>query len=249
MHTPKSASVRKGYLWLLAVPLGLLALLPFLSVAGLGPRAGLAVFMPALVVLAGVFSGAQALAQRVELSLVQVKGVQFPLRLRMGHRHTWARRAAAGRVRTGVDDLTQLALGPVDAVEPAKVGDRVEVGEVVAVLWHGGRSIAARAPVAGTVARVNRQLAGDPGMVNRAPYGHGWLVELHPSAPTLAVAFQDLMRGEQARAWLSREIDRLVAAASPRTLPLTMADGGELVGDLSDLDDATWNAVRDELFA
>ncbi|MCC6526394.1 MAG: hypothetical protein IT373_27350 [Polyangiaceae bacterium] len=232
----------------LAIPLGLVALLLLLAVAGVGPRAGLAVFMPALVVLAGVFTGAQALAQRFELSLAQVKGVQLPLRLRIGPRHTWARRTPAGRVRTGVDDLTQLTLGTVDAVQIAKVGDRVEVGEVIAVLRHGGRSIAARAPVAGTVARANRQLARDPGMINRAPYRQGWLVELTPSAPAPGAALEDLMRGEQARAWLGREIDRLVAAASPHALGVAMADGGELVGDLSDLDDATWDAVRDELF-
>ena len=38
------------------------------------------------------------------------------------------------------------------------------------------------APIAGTVAAVNDELADDPEKINAEPYGEGWIVRMMPSA-------------------------------------------------------------------
>ena len=44
------------------------------------------------------------------------------------------------------------------------------------------------APLSGTVVAVNDQLRHTPELINRDPYGGGWLVRLRPAAPAAAPA-------------------------------------------------------------
>jgi glycine cleavage system H protein len=88
--------------------------------------------------------------------------------------HEWA--AVDGtRVRVGITDFAQDALGDVVFVELAKLGATVEargpLGEV-----ESTKSVSEiYAPVAGTVVEVNEALGSAPELLNSDPYGAGWL--------------------------------------------------------------------------
>src|SRR5207247_1167369 len=81
-------------------------------------------------------------------------------------------------VQVGITDYAQGELGDVVYVELPKVGaafsrmdvfGNIEAVKAVSELY---------APVAGTVTEVNTALEGDPALVNRDPYGAGWMIKL-----------------------------------------------------------------------
>ena len=81
-------------------------------------------------------------------------------------------------VQVGITDYAQGELGDVVYVELPKVGasfggkdafGTIEAVKAVSELF---------CPVAGTVSAVNQALEADPALVNRDPYGDGWMIKL-----------------------------------------------------------------------
>ena len=96
--------------------------------------------------------------------------------------HEWLRREDDGTVSIGVTDHAQSALGDLVYVELPEVGQDVEEGGDMAVVESVKAASDVYAPIAGTVAAVNEELADDPEKINADPYGDGWIVKLKPDA-------------------------------------------------------------------
>jgi glycine cleavage system H protein len=91
--------------------------------------------------------------------------------------HEWAL-LEDGRVRVGITDYAQDALGDVVFVDLPAVGKIVEQGDTVAEV-ESTKSIAeVYAPCSGTVVEVNSALVDTPERINADPYGEGWFVVL-----------------------------------------------------------------------
>lgn len=103
--------------------------------------------------------------------------MQIPDDLRYSSDHEWVR-PAAGRVRIGITDYAQDALGDVVFVELPSVGKALAAGEVLGEVESTKSVSEVYAPVAGTVVAVNQALADAPEKLNQDPYGDGWLCEL-----------------------------------------------------------------------
>jgi glycine cleavage system H protein len=105
--------------------------------------------------------------------------MNVPDDLRYSAEHEWARRLDDGsRVRVGITDFAQDALGDVVFVDLPDVGTAVAAGESVGELESTKSVSEMYAPVAGEIVAVNEALADQPGLVNEDPYGDGWLVEV-----------------------------------------------------------------------
>jgi glycine cleavage system H protein len=222
------------------VTLGLLALIPLFAVLGLAFQFAFVVVMPALLIGSAVY----ALTTRAEVIITQVQGIDVPSDLRLHSGHSWARRVAPNCVVTGVDDFAQRLIGPLDSIETAAVGTRVEEGDVLATLQRGERGICIRAPMAGRISAANPLLGFDPALVNRFPYGRGWLAEITTEASSARSGLKKLLGGGRATRWMRREVDRLVSLTAPATAACTLADGGELQSDVSSsLDEETWQRM------
>jgi glycine cleavage system H protein len=94
-----------------------------------------------------------------------------------------ARTSDPAVVRVGITDYAQGELGDVVFVRLPKKGERVTAhqpfGEIEAV-----KAVSELySPVTGEVASINEALDSDSGVVNRDPYGDGWMVELRVSNP------------------------------------------------------------------
>ncbi len=95
--------------------------------------------------------------------------------------HEWALVEGDSRVRVGITDYAQDALGDVVFVELPDQGTEVEVGDGMAEV-ESTKSVAdVYAPVAGTVIEVNEALQKSPELVNSDPYGDGWFVVIDAS--------------------------------------------------------------------
>ena len=118
--------------------------------------------------------------------------MNVPDDLRYSAEHEWARRLDGGsRVRIGITDYAQDALGDVVFVDLPEVGDAVSGGDAVGELESTKSVSEMYAPVTGSVAAVNDALADNPQLLNEDPYGEGWLVDIDMSDPSEYDAMMD----------------------------------------------------------
>lgn len=108
----------------------------------------------------------------------------IPENLRYSSDHEWIKSEDGGRVRIGITDYAQDALGDVVFVELPEVGAKVAVGESISEVESTKSVSDIYAPVTGVVVEVNADLADEPERMNNDPYGDGWIcvIELPDSA-------------------------------------------------------------------
>jgi glycine cleavage system H protein len=118
--------------------------------------------------------------------------MNIPEELRYSTEHEWARRLDDGaRVRIGITDFAQDALGDVVYVDLPTVGTRVDSAEAVGELESTKSVSEMYAPVGGVVVAVNEALADNPQLLNEDPYGEGWLIEIEAGDMSQFVALLD----------------------------------------------------------
>ncbi len=94
--------------------------------------------------------------------------------------HEWAK--IQGQEATiGVTDHAQRELGDIVFVELPKVGAKVEKGESFGTIEAVKTVAELYAPVTGTVLEINTTLATDAGVLNKDPYGEGWIIKIKVS--------------------------------------------------------------------
>jgi glycine cleavage system H protein len=108
--------------------------------------------------------------------------MDIPSDLRYSTDHEWAR-VEEGRVRIGITDYAQDALGDVVFVEVPEVGTKVERGATFSEVESTKSVSEIYAPVSGTIAEVNAELADSPERLNDDPYGEGWICIIEPTDP------------------------------------------------------------------
>jgi glycine cleavage system H protein len=96
--------------------------------------------------------------------------------------HEWVR-VESGEVTVGITDQAQTELTDIVFVDLPKAGRTVRKGESVLVLESVKTVADVYAPVDGTIVAANEALQGNPGLVNKEPYGGGWMFRLKPSSP------------------------------------------------------------------
>ena len=118
--------------------------------------------------------------------------MNIPEDLRYSSEHEWARRLDDGsRIRIGITDFAQDALGDVVYVDLPAVGTRVDAAEAVGELESTKSVSEMYAPVGGMVVAVNEALADNPQLLNEDPYGEGWLIEIDAGDVSQFVALLD----------------------------------------------------------
>lgn len=94
--------------------------------------------------------------------------------------HEWVR-VENGEVVLGITDHAQAELTDIVFVDLPAAGKAVAAGAPVLVLESVKTVADVYAPTSGTVVAVNAELAKHPELVNREPYGAGWLVRIKPT--------------------------------------------------------------------
>jgi glycine cleavage system H protein len=91
--------------------------------------------------------------------------------------HEWIKRES-DNVRVGITDHAQSELTDVVYVELPKMDRQANAKEAIAVVESVKAASDIYAPVKGTVLEVNKALEADPALINREPYGQGWIFVL-----------------------------------------------------------------------
>jgi glycine cleavage system H protein len=116
--------------------------------------------------------------------------MNVPDDLRYSSDHEWAR-TVGDRIRVGITDYAQDALGDVVFVDLPEVGAAVAPGGLIGEVESTKSVSEIYAPVAGEVVAVNTSLADAPEQLNADPYGEGWICELTPGDPAAVEALLD----------------------------------------------------------
>jgi len=109
--------------------------------------------------------------------------MQLPDDLRYSIDHEWVR-LEDGRLRLGITDYAQDALGDVVFVEIPEVGAQYEASAKVSEVESTKSVSDIYAPVAGRVVEVNADLSDSPERLNDDPYGDGWICIIEPTDPS-----------------------------------------------------------------
>src|SRR5213080_3862454 len=109
---------------------------------------------------------------------------KIPSDLRYSEEHEYAKQTSdPAVVQIGITDYAQGELGDVVYVELPKVGATFGRRDVFGTIEAVKAVSELYAPVAGTVTEVNAALESDPALVNRDPYGAGWMIKLTVKTP------------------------------------------------------------------
>jgi glycine cleavage system H protein len=103
--------------------------------------------------------------------------------LRYTEEHEYVLVEDDGTYLIGITDYAQGELGDVVFVNLPKPGEKFDEHQAFGVVEAVKAVSDLYCPLAGEVVAVNDALDADPGLVNRDPYGDGWMIRLRPSDP------------------------------------------------------------------
>jgi len=103
----------------------------------------------------------------------------IPKELRYTKDHEWVRESGDPQVvEVGITDYAQGELGDVVFVELPKAGASFKSHDVFGTIEAVKAVSELYSPVSGTVVESNKALEQDPALVNRDPFGQGWMVKV-----------------------------------------------------------------------
>lgn len=125
-----------------------------------------------------------------------VDGMQVPDGLSYTNQHEWVK-ITGDVARIGITDYAQDALGDVVFVGVPNVGTKVLADQSFTEVESTKSVSDIYAPVSGVISAVNSSLADQPELLNKDPYGAGWICEItmDGTLPTLldAAAYRQLV--------------------------------------------------------
>jgi glycine cleavage system H protein len=84
----------------------------------------------------------------------------------------------AGEVLVGITEYAQGELGDIVFLNLPKPGEAFKANDVFGTIEAVKAVSDLYSPLAGTVVAVNEALDADPALVNRDPFGEGWMIRL-----------------------------------------------------------------------
>ena len=106
----------------------------------------------------------------------------YPEELKYLDTHQWVKiEGDIGKI--GITSYGQKQLGEILLVELPKVSAEVTYNKTFATIESSKTAFEAPSPVSGKVIEINAQLEEDPSLVNKDPYGDGWMIKVKISQP------------------------------------------------------------------
>jgi len=103
--------------------------------------------------------------------------MNIPADLKYTQDHEWVR-VEGDMAVVGITDFAQSELGDIVFVEIETEGEELGKGETFGTVEAVKTVSDLFMPVAGEVAEFNETLADDPELVNKEPYGEGWMIKI-----------------------------------------------------------------------
>ena len=139
--------------------------------------------------------------------------MNFPQNVKYTNEHEWIR-LEGDTAYVGITDYAQEQLGDIVFVDIPTEGETLEANEVFGTIEVVKTISDLFLPVAGEVLEQNPALEENPELVNKDPYGEGWLIKMKPANAASPDAARNPSRHAPARA----DLDNLLNAESYKAL-------------------------------
>ncbi len=106
--------------------------------------------------------------------------MNIPTNVKYTNEHEWIR-VEGDMAYVGITDYAQQQLGDIVFVDVQTVGETLAAGEVFGTIEVVKTISDLFLPVAGEVTEQNENLADQPELVNKDPYGEGWIIKIKPA--------------------------------------------------------------------
>ena len=116
--------------------------------------------------------------------------MNLPSELKYTKDHEWVR-IEGDRGTVGITEYAQGELGDIVFVELPEKGRMVEAGKSFGTIEAVKAVSDLYAPVSGEIVAINEALKDTPEMINKEPYGGGWMVTIKLTNPSEASALLD----------------------------------------------------------
>lgn len=108
--------------------------------------------------------------------------MNFPESLRYTKEHEWVR-IEGDEAIVGITEFAQAELGDIVYVEIETAGQDLDAGAIFGTVEAVKTVSDLYLPLAGTVREVNPKLNSNPELVNKDPYGDGWMIRMKLANP------------------------------------------------------------------
>lgn len=139
---------------------------------------------------------------------MQLNGFEFPDHLHYFLAHDmWCEVLGSGLVRVGISSFGVYLSGDFFMCQPKPVGTFIKQKQTLGVVELNKSVVTLKTPVSGRITKINLLLEATPEIIQRDPYGQGWLAELQATdwaadseqlvhGPALANAMQSRLQLE-----------------------------------------------------
>ena len=132
---------------------------------------------------------------------MDIQGYYVPDDLFYTEEHEWAK-IEGGTVRIGITDYAAKTLNDIVYVTTPKLGSNIQQSKSMGTVESIKAVSEVYSPISGKVTKTNDSLDTHPELVNKSPYGDGWLVEVDPS--NLAAERKSLLDARSYAAFLEK---------------------------------------------
>ena len=108
--------------------------------------------------------------------------MNVPSELKYSKDHEWCR-IDGEYAYVGITDFAQSQLGDIVFVDIPTVGETLSAGEVFGTIEAVKTVSDAYLPVGGEILEMNEAVDADSSLVNKDPYGEGWMIKVKVSDP------------------------------------------------------------------
>lgn len=108
--------------------------------------------------------------------------MNIPENLKYTKDHEWLR-VEGGEAYIGITDFAQSELGDIVFVEVDTVGEIIEKEETFGTIEAVKTVSDMFMPVSGEIIKFNEALESNPELINKDPYGEGWVVKIKLTEP------------------------------------------------------------------
>ncbi|MGN1217012.1 glycine cleavage system protein GcvH [Bacteroides sp.] len=106
--------------------------------------------------------------------------MNFPTNVKYTNEHEWVR-IEGDEAYVGITDYAQSQLGDIIFVDIPTEGETLEKGETFGSIEVVKTVSDLFLPIGGEILEVNPALEENPELVNKDPYGEGWIVKIKPT--------------------------------------------------------------------
>ncbi|MBM6865967.1 glycine cleavage system protein GcvH [Bacteroides caecigallinarum] len=106
--------------------------------------------------------------------------MNFPTNVKYTNEHEWIR-LEGEEAYVGITDYAQTQLGDIVFVDVPTEGETLEKGETFGSIEVVKTVSDLFLPVGGEILEVNQALEENPELVNKDPYGEGWIIKIKPT--------------------------------------------------------------------